>query len=143
VYMTHTKALPGLMPQTLTTAVWRQAAITSPAWVKSSLSFANGNYVEVANQFGGQVCARNRKGCRGRGSPLHVGQDEWHAFIGGVQRRVRPLQRPGGHGLSALPGWTVCWSSPHEETELCIQLFDYGPTRKPETTKNRTDGHQR
>jgi hypothetical protein len=54
-----------------------------PEWVKSSLSFANGNCVEVANLSGGEVGVRNSRDSAG--AVLRFTPDEWHAFIGGVQ----------------------------------------------------------
>ena len=54
-----------------------------PEWVKSSLSFANGNCVEVANLSGGEVGVRNSRDSGG--AVLRFTPDEWHAFIGGVQ----------------------------------------------------------
>jgi len=74
-------------------------------WVKSSLSFANGNCVEVADLApeyqkssrsnfsgncvevadlrGGAVGVRNSRSPDG--PVLHFTPDEWHAFIGGVR----------------------------------------------------------
>ena len=58
------------------------AAMTGPTWVKSSLSFANGNCVEVSDLPGGTVGVRNS---RDREGPvLRFTPDEWRAFIGGV-----------------------------------------------------------
>ena len=54
-----------------------------PEWVKSSLSFANGNCVEVANLSGGEVGVRNSRDAAG--AVLRFTSEEWHAFIGGVQ----------------------------------------------------------
>ena len=56
---------------------------SQPEWVKSSLSFANGNCVEVANLSGGQVGVRNSRDIAG--AVLRFTPDEWHAFIGGVR----------------------------------------------------------
>jgi hypothetical protein len=53
----------------------------SPHWVKSSLSFSNGNCVEVANLPTG-VGVRNSRDISG--PVLEFTPDEWHAFIGGV-----------------------------------------------------------
>lgn len=50
-------------------------------WVKSSLSFSNGNCVEVANLPSG-VGVRNSRDISGL--VLEFTPDEWHAFIGGV-----------------------------------------------------------
>ena len=56
--------------------------MTGPTWVKSSLSFANGNCVEVSDLPGGTVGVRNS---RDREGPvLRFTPDEWRAFIGGV-----------------------------------------------------------
>ncbi len=52
-------------------------------WVKSSLSFSNGNCVEVAGLPDGEVGVRNS---RDSGGPvLRFTSDEWHAFLGGVR----------------------------------------------------------
>lgn len=60
------------------------AAMAGPTWVKSSLSFANGNCVEVSDLPGGTVGVRNS---RDREGPvLRFTPDEWRAFIGGVRR---------------------------------------------------------
>jgi len=56
---------------------------SQPEWVKSSLSFANGNCVEVANLSGGEVGVRNSRDAAG--AVLRFTPDEWHAFIGGVR----------------------------------------------------------
>jgi hypothetical protein len=53
-------------------------------WVKSSLSFSNGNCVEVTELPGGSVGIRNSKD---PGGPvLRFTQSEWDAFIGGARR---------------------------------------------------------
>jgi hypothetical protein len=54
-----------------------------PEWVKSSLSFANGNCVEVAGLSGGEVGVRNSRDAAG--AVLRFTPEEWHAFIGGVR----------------------------------------------------------
>jgi hypothetical protein len=54
-----------------------------PEWVKSSLSFANGNCVEVADLSAGEVGVRNSRDAAG--AVLRFTPDEWHAFIGGVR----------------------------------------------------------
>ena len=52
-------------------------------WVKSSLSFSNGNCVEVASLPDGEIGVRNS---RDSGGPvLRFTSDEWHAFLGGVR----------------------------------------------------------
>ena len=53
-----------------------------PRWVKSSLSFANGNCVEVADLSGGEIGVRNSR--HPEGAVLRFTPDEWHAFIGGA-----------------------------------------------------------
>ena len=52
-------------------------------WVKSSLSFSNGNCVEVASLADGGVGVRNSRDAEG--SVLAFTPDEWHAFLGGVR----------------------------------------------------------
>lgn len=54
-----------------------------PEWVKSSLSFANGNCLEVADLGGGTVGVRNSRDREG--AVLRFTADEWQAFIGGVR----------------------------------------------------------
>jgi hypothetical protein len=56
---------------------------SGPSWVKSSLSFANGNCVEVAILPGGEVGVRNSR--NSAGPVLRFTADEWHAFLGGVR----------------------------------------------------------
>jgi hypothetical protein len=59
------------------------STMTGSTWVKSSLSFANGNCVEVSDQPGGAIGVRNS---RDRGGPvLRFTPDEWQAFLGGVR----------------------------------------------------------
>ena len=53
-----------------------------PEWVKSSLSFANGNCVEVAD-LAGDIGVRNSRDAAG--AVLRFTPDEWHAFLGGVR----------------------------------------------------------
>jgi hypothetical protein len=53
-------------------------------WVKSSLSFSNGNCVEVAELPGGSVGVRNSRDPDG--SVLKFTQAEWDAFLGGARR---------------------------------------------------------
>lgn len=53
-----------------------------PYWVKSSLSLANGNCVEVADLPNGGVGVRNSRDPNG--PVLRFTPDEWHAFLGGV-----------------------------------------------------------
>jgi hypothetical protein len=52
-------------------------------WVKSSLSFSNGNCVEVASLPDGGVGVRNSRDSAGR--VLQFTPGEWHAFLGGVR----------------------------------------------------------
>lgn len=52
-------------------------------WIKSSLSFANSNCVEVAGLPGGHVGVRDSKDTEG--PVLRFTPDEWQAFLGGVR----------------------------------------------------------
>jgi hypothetical protein len=52
-------------------------------WVKSSLSFSNGNCVEVAGLSDGGIAVRNSR--ETEGAVLRFTPDEWHAFLGGVR----------------------------------------------------------
>jgi hypothetical protein len=56
---------------------------SGPRWVKSSLSFANGNCVEVASLPGAEIGVRDSKDTEG--AVLRFTPDEWHAFVGGVR----------------------------------------------------------
>jgi Domain of unknown function (DUF397) len=58
-------------------------ATKSDTWVKSSLSFANGNCVEVADLLGGEIGVRNSRDSAG--PVLRFTPGEWRAFIGGVR----------------------------------------------------------
>ena len=53
-------------------------------WVKSSLSFANGGCVEVADMPGSWVGVRNSRDPNG--PQLVFTRNEWVAFIAGAQR---------------------------------------------------------
>ena len=52
-------------------------------WIKSSLSFANGNCVEVASLPDAEVGVRDSKNTEG--PVLRFTPAEWRAFIGGVR----------------------------------------------------------
>ena len=52
-------------------------------WVKSSLSFSNGNCVEVASLPDGGIGVRNSRDPEG--AVLRFTSDEWHAFLGGAR----------------------------------------------------------
>jgi hypothetical protein len=52
-------------------------------WIKSSLSFANGNCVEVTSLPDGEIGVRNSRDSGGL--VLRFTPDEWHAFLGGVR----------------------------------------------------------
>ncbi|MDQ2814098.1 MAG: DUF397 domain-containing protein [Actinomycetota bacterium] len=52
-------------------------------WVKSSLSFSNGNCVEVASLPDGGIGVRNSRDSEG--PVLRFTSDEWHAFLGGAR----------------------------------------------------------
>jgi hypothetical protein len=60
------------------------AGPAGPKWIKSSLSFANGNCVEVADLAGGEIGVRNSRDAAG--AVLRFTPDEWHAFVGGVHK---------------------------------------------------------
>jgi hypothetical protein len=53
------------------------------SWIKSSLSFANSNCVEVASLHGGQIGVRDSKDSTG--PVLRFTSGEWDAFLGGVR----------------------------------------------------------
>jgi Domain of unknown function (DUF397) len=57
--------------------------VTDSTWVKSSLSFAQGNCVEVSDQPEGTIGVRNSRDSRG--PVLRFTSDEWQAFLGGVR----------------------------------------------------------
>ncbi len=74
----------------------------NPVWVKSSLSFSNGNCVEVAELPGGSVGVRHSKD---PGGPvLTFTRQEWDAFLGGV--RLGEFDRPGRTAYRPGPGTT-------------------------------------
>jgi hypothetical protein len=52
-------------------------------WVKSSLSFSNGNCVEVAALPGGDIGVRNSRDPEG--PTLRFTPGEWRAFLGGAR----------------------------------------------------------
>ena len=52
-------------------------------WIKSSLSYANGNCVEVANLTGDRIGVRNSRDSAGPVLQFRLGA--WHAFLGGVR----------------------------------------------------------
>jgi len=53
------------------------------SWIKSSLSFSNGNCVEVAALPDGEIGVRDSKDSQG--PVLRFTSGEWHAFLGGVR----------------------------------------------------------
>ncbi len=56
---------------------------TVPDWIKSSLSYGNGNCVEVAGLSGDIIMVRDSKNAK---SPvLGFTPGEWDAFVGGVR----------------------------------------------------------
>jgi hypothetical protein len=65
---------------------WRWTVQTSGSdshWVKSSLSFSNGNCVEVASLPDGSVDVRHSR--NPEGPVLRFTPGEWKAFLGGVR----------------------------------------------------------
>jgi hypothetical protein len=61
----------------------QQSAGTGVRWVKSSLSFANGNCVEAANLGDGVIGIRDSKDQSG--PVLRFTPDEWSAFLAGAR----------------------------------------------------------
>ena len=61
----------------------REQPASGSYWIKSSLSYANGNCVEVASLPGGEIGVRNSRDSAG--PVLTFTPDEWHAFLGGVR----------------------------------------------------------
>ena len=59
------------------------ASGASLSWIKSSLSFSNGNCVEVASLPDGGVGVRDSKDPSG--PVLRFTPGEWHAFLGGAR----------------------------------------------------------
>ena len=57
--------------------------MVGPTWIKSSLSYANGNCVEVSDQPEGTIGIRNSR--EREGPVLRFTPDEWQAFLGGVR----------------------------------------------------------
>jgi hypothetical protein len=55
----------------------------APVWIKSTLSLAHGNCVEVSGLPQGGVGVRNSRDLTG--PVLRFTPDEWHAFLGGVR----------------------------------------------------------
>ena len=53
------------------------------SWIKSSLSMANGNCVEVAG-LSGDIHIRDSQ--NPRGSVLRFSAAEWNAFVGGIRQ---------------------------------------------------------
>ena len=56
---------------------------TAPSWIKSSLSYGNGNCVEVTGLAGDVIMVRDSKNARG--AVLGFTPGEWDAFVGGVR----------------------------------------------------------
>lgn len=53
------------------------------SWIKSSLSFANGDCVEVASLPDGQIAVRDSKDTAG--PVLRFTSSEWQAFVAGAR----------------------------------------------------------
>ena len=56
----------------------------SPEWIKSSLSYANGNCLEVSGLSDNRIRIRDSKDPEG--PVLHFTPAEWDAFLGGVRK---------------------------------------------------------
>ena len=59
------------------------AAACGARWIKSSLSFANGDCVEMTTLADGQIGVRDSKDSGG--PVLRFTVSEWRAFVGGVR----------------------------------------------------------
>jgi Domain of unknown function (DUF397) len=75
-------------------------------WVRSSLSFSNGNCVEVSELSGGSVGVRNSRDPEG--PVLAFTRGEWDAFLGGARRGEfdrfgSTARRPGPDSAPAGP----------------------------------------
>jgi hypothetical protein len=76
----------------------------SAIWVKSSLSFSNGNCVEVASLPAGEIGVRDSRDPDG--PVLKFRPAEWHAFVSRAARGIRRVPRAcgligGGSGPAA------------------------------------------
>jgi hypothetical protein len=60
-----------------------ERASSGSYWVKSSLSFSNGNCVEVASLADDEIGVRNSRDSEG--AVLRFTPGEWRAFLGGVR----------------------------------------------------------
>jgi hypothetical protein len=67
----------------LTSGTGSEASTSDSRWVKSSLSFANGDCVEVATLPDGGIGVRDSKDSAG--PVLRFTPSEWRAFVGGVR----------------------------------------------------------
>jgi Domain of unknown function (DUF397) len=67
----------------LTPGTGSEAEPSDSRWVKSSLSFANGDCVEVASLTDGSIGVRDSKDAAG--PMLRFTPSEWRAFVGGVR----------------------------------------------------------
>ena len=68
-------------------------------WIKSSLSYANGNCVEVASLPGGTIGVRNSRDSAG--PVLRFTSAKWHDFLAGVRNGDWPLP----YSTMVPPGW--------------------------------------
>ena len=90
------------------------AMIQGVTWVKSTLSLANGNCVEVSDLPGGRVGVRNSRDPEG--PVLRFTPDEWQAFLGGVRWGLESgLEQPRWQRLlisvlSPVLAWTLLLS---------------------------------
>jgi hypothetical protein len=70
----------------------RSVDTAAPKWIKSSLSYGNGNCVEVAGLSGDIIMVRDSKNAT-KGPVLGFTPGEWDAFVGGVRNGEFDRQR--------------------------------------------------
>lgn len=71
------------MPNRTSDSSGNVAHHSGPRWIKSSLSFANGDCVEVASLPDSRIGVRDSKDTAG--PILRFTTAEWHAFLGGAR----------------------------------------------------------
>ena len=85
-----------------------ERGIKSDTWIKSSLSFANGDCVEVASLPDGQIGVRDSKDTDG--PKLTFGRQAWETFAAKVKAELAPGSNPAcwlkgaSRGVCFVPG---------------------------------------